>query len=80
MKILKAIILLLMVSIMLTFGCQRAKGDNGFSADLQRLADYMSGSFFSREQADIDTGYHDIRLEMIRFGRHTVTATGYISS
>lgn len=65
MKILKATILLSVVSIMLTFGCQRAKGDNGLSADLQRLADYMSSSFFSREQAAIDTGYYDIRLEMI---------------
>ncbi len=39
--------------------------ENEPSDDLQQLISYMSGSFSSREQSELDTNYYDIRLEMI---------------
>jgi hypothetical protein len=37
--------------------------------DLEILVKLMTGSFSSREQADADTGYFDIRLEMVPIWR-----------
>jgi hypothetical protein len=36
------------------------------SDELERLADWMTGSFSSQEQAAVDSDFYDIRLEMAR--------------
>lgn len=43
-----------------SWGC-REKPD-----DLEQLAEWMSGSFSSAEQAALDTNFYDIRLQMVR--------------
>ena len=47
-----------------TFGC--AEKREVFDTDLLRLASWMTGSFSSQEQAAADSGFLDIRLEMVR--------------
>ncbi|MBN2226975.1 MAG: chromophore lyase CpcT/CpeT [candidate division Zixibacteria bacterium] len=49
---------LLLVTIICLFACAKKEGN------YQRLLRYMTGSFSSQQQAEADSGYFDIRLEM----------------
>jgi len=53
------IIVILILSMAISAGEKK-----GYPNDLTRLIDYMTGSFSSAEQAEADSAYYDIRLQM----------------
>lgn len=61
----KRIFLLLgLLAVVVLCGCEQTAEEE--SSKLPVLADWMTGSFSSREQAEADSSYFDIRLEMAR--------------
>lgn len=58
---------LLLLIVFLSFGCSMKFMRMESSKDkLERLADWMTGSFDSKEQSQLDSSYLNIHLEMVR--------------
>lgn len=53
-----------LASILVISGCQEATFVK--DPELQKLGTWMTGSFSSQEQAEADSNFYDIRLEMVR--------------
>jgi len=56
------LLIILFAGTMAMFACTST---NNHGADLQRLAAWMTGSFSSQAQAEADTDYFNIQLEMV---------------
>lgn len=63
MKLNLSISLLLIIASILIISCKPA---NTQHADLQKLKSWMTGSFDSKEQADLDTNFYNISLHMVQ--------------
>jgi len=58
------------IVIVITF-CSYQASSQSLDPDLQNLKTWMSGSFSSQEQADADTNFFDIRLQMVPIWEHS---------
>jgi CpeT protein len=63
MDVKQALPILLICIILLFPACQTKETQHD---DLQLLLSWMTGSFSSQEQAQMDTSFYDIRLQMVR--------------
>ncbi|MFH2037422.1 MAG: chromophore lyase CpcT/CpeT [Candidatus Zixiibacteriota bacterium] len=66
----RIILISMMLISILNVSCDKKEAvqvqDNTKNPDLDLLLKYMTGSFSSREQAESDTDYFEIRLEMVQ--------------
>lgn len=60
----------LFLVLQLFTGCGASRHADEQSDDLQRLLEFMTGSFSSQAQAVMDTNFLDIRLQMVRIWPH----------